>query len=376
MHVIKIFPVGNGDTGLIKTEKDQFILFDYRQHPSAGTEDCPAIDLAKALRQELKDSNRTAVDVLALTHGDRDHIEGSTEFFELDHAACYQGGDRVKLKTLWVPAAMILEQFAKDSDPGEVKLWRAEARHRLRHGYGIRVFSKPDKLKVWLAGQGIALADRLHLITDAGQVVPEYSLASDGLEFFCHSPFIKHCDGGEVLRNEASLIFQVRFQVNGQITNYLAVGDSEFSVLDDIVATTKAHGNDHRLDWDLFNIPHHCSYLAVGPDKGGSETDPSAGVKILLEHGQRGAYIVSSSWPIGNDSAAYAQLQPPHVQAKNTYRKYLTQVGGREFLVTMEEPNMIKPQPIVFEIMHAGVRRASALIGAAFLPSVKPPRAG
>jgi hypothetical protein len=376
VHTITVYPVGNGDTSQIKTESGLRFIFDYRQHPSVGAADCAAIDLAAELRRELKEDNRKDVDVLALTHGDRDHIDGSTEFFELDHAKCYQGGDRIKVKTLWVPAAMILEKFANDSDPGEIEIWRTEARHRLRQGYGIRVFSKPTELKDWLTGQGIKLEDRLHLITDAGQVVPGYSLANDGLEFFCHSPFIKHCDGGDVLRNEASLIFQIRFQVHGQITNYFAVGDSQHSVLDDIVSITNYHGNQGRLDWDLFNIPHHCSYLCLGPDKGKTETAPTAGVQTLLEHGQSGAYIVSSSWPIGSDKSAYEAVQPPHVQAKNTYIKFLKQVGGREFLVTMEEPNQAKPQPLIFEVMHSGIRLATAAVGGTFLSGTKPPRAG
>ena len=41
------------------------------------------------------------------------------------------------------------------------------------------------------------------------------------------------------------------------------------------------------------------------------------------------------------------------MQAKNTYVEYLSEVGGRRFLVTMEEPNRIRPRPIVFEISTA-----------------------
>jgi len=90
---------------------------------------------------------RAEVDVLALTHGDDDHIRNSTEFFELRHAVKYQGNGRIKVKELWVPAAMILEEGTNDQQTNEVIIWRQEARHRLREGKGIRVFSRPDKLK-------------------------------------------------------------------------------------------------------------------------------------------------------------------------------------------------------------------------------------
>lgn len=375
MHTVTFYPVGNGDSSQIKLNDGRRFIFDYRQHPSAGQKGAKPIDLAAQLRKELKEDGRDDVDVLALTHGDQDHIEGSTEFFELEYAAKYQGGNRIKVKELWVPAAMILEQFEHDSDPHEAKIWRQEARHRLIQGKGIRVFSKPDKLKGWLESRGVKLEDRKHLITDAGQTVPGYSLSADGVEFFSHSPFIKHCDDGDILRNESSLIFQIRFMVDGLITNYFAVGDSEYEVLEDIVKISEAHNRGHRLDWDLFNIPHHCSYKALGPEKGDSETQPTDPIARLLKHGQSGAYIVSSSWPIDGDPDAYDQIQPPHVQAKNTYKSYLKKVSGREFLVTMEEPSVGEPAPLVFEITH-GVRLGRALVGSAFLSSTVPPRAG
>ena len=45
---------------------------------------------------------------------DLDHIMGSTEFFELLHAAKYQGDGRIKIRELWVPAAMLIEEAARD----------------------------------------------------------------------------------------------------------------------------------------------------------------------------------------------------------------------------------------------------------------------
>jgi hypothetical protein len=314
--------------------------------------------------------------VLALTHGDDDHIAYSTEFFELWHAAKYQGNGRTKIGELWVPAAMILEQGTNEQQSNEVIIWRQEARYRLKEGKGIRVFSKPEKLKDWLEANRLTLDRRRHLITDAGQLVPGFTLANDGVEFFCHSPFVKHVDGRDVLRNEASLIFQVRFEVEGTRFNFFAVGDSTHEVLDDIVAITKYHKNDHRLDWDLYNIPHHCSYLALGPEKGNDSTKPTDGVAELLGHGRKDGYIVSSSDPIENDKAAYEREQPPHIQARNTYVERLEKAGGRRFLVTMEEPSVLRPQPIVFEITGSGGKLALTRSGTAAIVSSPTPRAG
>jgi hypothetical protein len=376
-HRVVFYPVGNGDTSQIVLENGKRLLFDFRHCKKSEDGGCPEINLAERLRAELKEANRDDFDVVALTHGDSDHIENSTEFFELRHAAKYQGNGRIKIKTLWVPAAMVLECGTNDNQSSEFVIWRQEARHRLIKGEGIRVFSKPDKLKDWLNANGLTLDSRRHLITDAGCLVPEFSIASDGVEFFCHSPFIKHVDGGDDLRNAASLIFNVRFRQGGQHFDYLAIGDSDWCVLEDIVQTTKDHNNMDRLAWDLYNIPHHCSAFALSDEKGDNETIPKPLVKELLQQGKLGAYLVSSSNPIPDSKDAYEQAQPPHIQARKCYQRYLGEVGGAKFLVTMEEPNATNPEPITFKVESSGISIDRKLASAAaMITSSRAPRAG
>jgi hypothetical protein len=377
MHKVIFYPVQNGDTSQIVLSNGKRLLFDFRHLKIGEDEDEPVIDLKKRLQDELKEVERDDFDVVGFTHGDLDHIAYSTEFFELRHAAKYQGNGRIKINELWVPAAMLLESSTLDQRSSEFVIWRREAQYRLRKGDGIRIFSKPELLKDWLEENQLTLESRRHLITDAGQIVPGFSLRNDGVEFFCHSPFVKHVDEGDDLRNAASLIFQVRFEVAGVQTNYIAVGDSTAEVLEDIVRTTKLHGNEDRLKWDLFNNPHHCSHHALNPEKGDRETVPVPLVKELLFYGQPGAYVVSSSKPILNTNDAYQQKQPPHVQAKNCYERYLKEIGGRRFVVTMEEPNSRKPQPLVFQITSAGVNLDTSTQSAANIIVTSPaPRAG
>lgn len=377
MATIKFYPVGNGDTSQIILENGKRILMDYRHLKNTEEGEGPEINLKERLKQELKDAGRDSFDVVAFTHADTDHIENSTEFFELWHAAKYQGDGRIKIDTLWVPAAMVLETGTNEQQSSEFVIWRQEARHRLKEGKGIRVFSKPEKLKDWLKENGLTLESRRHLITDAGQLAPDFDIETDGVEFFCHSPFIKHVDDGDDLRNAASLIFNVRFRRNGADYDYLAVGDSEWSVLEDIVTTTKAHGNMDRLAWDLYNIPHHCSYLALSNEKGEFETTPKPLVEELLLSGKDGAYIVSSSCPILDTKEGREQTQPPHIQAKKCYETYRKKTGGAKFLVTMAEPNATKPEPLEFKVDNHGVSLVRAAASAASVIISKPaPRAG
>lgn len=379
-HKIIFYPVGNGDTSQIVLDNGKRILFDYRQ--TEKSKDCKSleIDLDKQLKKELREAKKDYFDVVAFTHSDSDHINMSTEFFELRHADKYKGKDRIKINTLWVPAAMILETATNDEQSDEYVIWRQEARYRLRIGEGIRVFSKPDKLKTWLEENDLSVDERKHLITDAGQIAPDFSISLDGVEFFCHSPFIKMVDENAEFRNEASLVFNIRFNVDGTIFDYLEVGDCDSDILSDIVTISKKHENEDRLNWDLYNLPHHCSYKALNnEEKGERKTVPVISVEELLLHGKAGAYLVSSSNPIKNTCDAYEQTQPPHIQAKNCYKEYLENVSGTEMYVTMEYPSEEKPLPLTFIIDSDGssVERNNAdQNGVSSIISHPTPRAG
>lgn len=381
VHKIVFYPVGNGDTCQVILAGGRRILFDFCHLRAAEDDADPRIDLKKQLKEELDAANRDDLDVVAFTHADTDHISGSTEFFDLRHAAKYQGEGRIKINELWVPAALLIDEVKRDQLSNEFAILRREARHRVLEGKGIKVFSKPKRLMdEWLRqalkDRGEPETARDYLFVDAGTLVNGFSLAADGAEFFCHSPFIKHCDEGDDLRNEAALIFNVRLRADGTDYDFLQIGDSTWEVLEDIVSITKAHKNEDRLKWNLLNIPHHCSYLALSDQKGDKETEPKPLVKELLLHGKKDAYLVSSSDPIPDSKDMYEADQPPHIQAKNAYETYRKKVQGRRVVVTMEEPNASKPEPLTFEVTVGGVAWIKAISGAPAVLASKPPRAG
>lgn len=382
LHLVSFYPVGNGDTTQIVLAGGRRVLFDFCHREKAEDPSTPEIDLKSRLREDLKKAERDYFDVVAFTHADLDHIQGSTDFFELKHAEKYQGDGRIKIHELWVPAAMVIEEADNDHQKEEFVLLRQEARHRLLEGKGILVFSKPQMLMDWLVPKlkerNEAANSRDHLFVDAGTLVPGFTLGNDSVEFFCHSPFVEHCDGeNDIIRNSAALVFNVRFRADGAHYDYLEVGDATWEDLEGIVKTTRAHKNDDRLDWDLYNIPHHSSYKALSDEKGDKETVPKPLVKELLLQGKKDSYIVSCSKPITDVKESYSDVQPPHIQARKAYERHLKAVGGRKFLVTMEEPNANKPEPITFEVTAGGVTpRRSASIGAPAVIGSVPPRAG
>lgn len=371
MHKLTFYPLGNADCCQIDLDNGQKILFDYANMRDLSDENDLRIDLEKALRDDLEAAERNDYDIVAFTHLDDDHIHGASEIFYLEHANKYQTEGRIKMPMLWVPAATIIEENCED----EAAIIQAEARYRLREGKGIRVFSRPEKLKDWLEKQGLTLKDREHLITDAGQLIPGFTLADHGVEFFVHSPFASRLDDGSLVdRNTDALVVQATFIYGQQETKLILSSDIIHEVITAMVNVTKYHDNEARLEWNVIKLPHHCSYLSLAPDKGKRKTEPVPEVKWLFEdQAQQGGIIISTSKPIPTNND---DNQPPHRQAANYYRSIVDTIGG-EFKVTMEHPTPSAPEPLVIIIDSFGATIKKRNIGAAGIISSRPaPRAG
>ena len=370
MHTITFYPLGNADSIKVELANGRNLLFDYANTRDPDDDDDLRIDLAEQLRKELAKADRDSFDIVAFTHLDDDHVSGAPSFFFLEHASKYQGDDRVRIKELWVPAAAIIEKGLS----GDKRIVQAEARYRLVKGEGIRVFSRPELLEEWLHDHGLTLRDREHLITDAGQLIPGFCREEDELEFFVHSPFAMRLDDDEVVdRNRDALVVQGTFVRWGTETKVILASDVDHEVIADIVAITRARGRDERLEWDVVKLPHHCSYLSLGPDKGTQKTEPTENVKWLYEEqGQVLRRVISTSKPIPDDDTE----QPPHRQAANYYRDLIAQKHG-EFLVTMEHPRESAPEPLVIEVSGRGAAVRKAIkSGVAAVVSRPSPRAG
>jgi len=366
---VQFFPLGNADTLRIDLSNGGKILVDYANVAAPDDSDDLRCDLPKELRHDLSKAGRNNYDAVCITHVDDDHCKGFGDFFWLDHAETYQGDDRIIISELWVPAAAILEEGLED----DARLVRAEARYRLREGKGIRVFSRPEHLKEWMKQNGVDYESRAHLIVDAGTLVPGYAKEGPAqAEFFVHCPFGWRQDDSSIIdRNQDSIVMQVTFR-EGIRDSYLLLGsDVNYETLSDIVKITRKHGNEHRLVWDLLKLFHHCSYLALGPERGADETEAVPEVKWLFEtQGRRGGVIVSPSKPIpAKGSNEDDSDQPPHRQAANHHRRVARQLDGI-FAVTMEHPSKAQPKPFGYEITAFGV----ALI--VFAPMVSTVAAG
>jgi len=355
MQKITFYPIGSADCCLVETETKKF-LFDYAHTKESENDSDYRIDLENAIRNKWIDGKRKDFDVVVFTHADEDHYNRFSELFYLEHAEKYQSDDRIKIKELWVPAAVICDDTLKN----EGKILRAEARHRLRNKKGIRVFSSPNILKKWFEGEGLNIEDYRDCLVNAGKLVPGYNFVPDGVEFFAHSPFaLRQDDGTLVDRNECSIVVQVCFKNDNTITKLIMSADTTCEAWEEIVNITNFHNNGARLRYDIFKLPHHCSYLSLSNDKGKEVTVPLPKVDWLFKQAETSAVIVSSSIPIPDEDTD----QPPHRQAANYYKNLMKDNGG-EFKVTMEHPKKSRPEPLEITIDDTGATIVKIATGA------------
>ncbi len=276
---------------------------------------------------------------------------------------------------MWVPAGALTEENLD----GDARIIRSEARHRLRNGKGIKVFSRPERLRDWFYREGLNIDDFRYCFVDAGRLVGGFTLAADGVEFFAHSPHaVRTNERGLEDRNGDLLVFQTRFLEGGFQTDILFSGDVTYAELAEIVDITKYHKNDDRLHWNVYHLPHHCSYTALGPDKGVDKTIPVEQVKWLCEtQGEANGYIISPSKPIPwKGTPEDRDVQPPHRQAAEDHRTDVLSSANR-LLVTMSEPSSVSPKPIVISITSTGaVKIPPGSGGATAAAAVTAPRAG
>jgi hypothetical protein len=375
IHRVNFFSLGNADCYRIDLDSGKQILIDYAAMRDANDKNDLRIDLPGTLRKDLEARKRDYYDVVGFSHLDDDHIRGASNFFYLEHAQKYQenvdGKIRVKIRELWVPAAVITEEGCPEED----RIIRQEARHRLKTGNGIRVFSRPEALKNWLEGEGLSIDARQSLITDAGQLIPGYLAELDGVEFFVHSPFASRTDDGTyVERNDGCLVLHATFMVDGVKTRMFLGADIRHEPLSEIIRITCSKKRLERLESDIVKIPHHSSYLSLGPEQGDAKTQPTDEIAYFYkEQFMFRGKLVSTSWPIPSDDSS---CQPPHRQSAKYYEDSAAAQGG-EFIVTMEHPSKESPKPLVIEITGSKSSIAKPFLGGATAAvTQRPPRAG
>jgi hypothetical protein len=377
MAILTFYPLGNADCTRIDLKDGRKILVDYADMRNPADAGNACIDLPTALDDDLRAAKRDYFDVVMFTHLDEDHTKRAGDFFHFERFASRQGNGRIKMNELWVPAAALTEEGSTD----DAQIIRQEARHRFIEGKEIRVFSRPERLRDFCTRNNIKLEDRMHLIIDAGKLVRGFDNlnAAGGIEIFIHNPMAWRLNDREVEeRNEDAVVFQAVFREADADTKVLFASDVNDVTLGHIVRTSRNHGNENRLRWHVFKIPHHCSYKSLNSaDKGADKTVPIEDVRWLCEDQAepRGIMISTSESIPGKGSERDKEVQPPHRQAAAYYQDVVAAIDG-QFDVTMENSPRRNPKACQISITAAG----ASFVAMAAMPvdyvSARPMRAG
>lgn len=317
------WPVGTGDSTSVVVDEETVFQVDIRHLEKSEDEDDDHVAIVDRLVEELpKVDGKPYLATFALTHPDKDHIQGFEELL-----------DRVTIGELWFTPHVLKENENDLCD--DAVAFQEEAERRV---------------KKMIETDGNADAgDRLRLIgydtllqEDEYKDFPEDYLTVPGNEVteldgedctgkfraFIHAPF-KDEDVGD--RNDTSLAMQVVLGDDPSAGGALLMGDIKYPRLRRIFDVTKEADNMENLAWKILLAPHHCSQSVMYQDEDGKTVLKQDILDDLEEAQVDGGFIVSSSEAI--PSSNNKGDNPPHAKAKARYEEI---VDG-EFLCTHED---------------------------------------
>jgi len=368
---VSMFPVGNGDMTLIRLNdaKQTSILIDLNILSSADDPDDEAFDVAAELRKRLKKDKdgRPYVDVLLLSHPDKDHCTGLQNHFHLGPVADYvtdppEGEDKkIIVHELW--SSPIVFTRASKNHPlcPDAKAFNTEAKRR------IKVF-RAAKGKTIGAGDLIKLiGDNEDGDTDGLKAISvQYGDTFSTINTEQNSHINIHVlgpvskqeieeDEESLGKNHSSVILRMSISADDKTPNacyYLTGGDAEVVIWEKIWEDYK--NKKDYLQYDLLLSPHHCSWHVLSHDSWSQSEDPqvSKAARSALAQAKGGAFIISSSNPISDETS-----DPPCEGAKKEYLAILSEKKGSEFLCTGEYPSEKKQEPLEFVITSSGPQK-------------------
>ncbi len=369
---ITYFPVGNGDTSLVKLSDATTILIDL----CIASSDDEKYDVHGHLLAELRsEKGAPHLDAFILTHPDQDHIRGWSTYFHSADPSKYtdehKKEGRIIADELWF-APRIFAPHEKDLCD-EARVFRKEVNRRIDlYRSGSQASNFPgNRFRVIGFSDNPDLKGLESFLTVPGNTTNTVSrLVKTDFEMFVHAPTKKETDSKWSERNDTSIVLQLRFKVGSDDKAALAMfsGDAHCGIWSNIIEKSKTPD----LQFDLFLAPHHCSWTFFSEEPSENE-NPDDGILDFLKTKKReGAIVICSSKPIKDDDD-----NPPHYIAYQAYEEIF---GNNNVLCTMEHPSEGNPEPIYFTMTKNGPvkddypKKGQVLSSAALTSTVSTPR--
>lgn len=348
-----VFPVGNGDTVLLKLTDGATVLLDCNiRNDAHDDENEGCYDVHSHLLEELaRDENdRPVVDAFILTHADQDHCRGFKTSFHTGDPDKYETDDdeptKIIIGELWF-SRRIFDNFDCPlcEDAKAIKK-EVERRIDLYKSNNAKRDLLGNRLRVIGYGESEETKGLDEVTTEPGNSIDLINGSTrENFSFFVHAPFKRGEEESDVeQRNNSSIVLQACFKVDDveRACLILVGGDAPWDVWRALYRKSK----DVDLQWDLLLSPHHCSWSFFNNTPHEDNPDPQQSSLDVLGRHREGALVVASSKPIKDDDC-----NPPHYAAK---QEYVNVVGEAKFYCVGENPSEDKPEPLIFTMTSAG----------------------
>ena len=363
---ITLFPVGNGDMTLVRTESGRRILVDINIRAAADDPDDDTPDAAQLLRDRLeRDSEgRWYVDVLLVSHPDRDHCTGLRQHFHMGPPGEWSAtADKILIRELWSSPMVFRRASRRNVLCDDARAFNAEARRRVRRyrddGQAVKDGNRILILGEDEDGRTDDLDAILVLVDEAFSRVNGKEDASMTARLLGPMPSDDGDDDETLSKNNSSTI--LRFALAGagipDKCRLLTGGDAQVAIWERLWQRYR-----WRADWlsyDILQAPHHCSWHSLSYDswsEQGEDAEVCQAARDALAQTRGGATIVASSNPIKDDDS-----DPPCIRAKREYETIASGVAG-SFVCVGEEPSDSSPGVLEFEVGSNGVRRCTSFL--------------
>ena len=366
-HSIKFYPVGNGDMTHLNLKDETNILIDCKIREGDTTNDGNSIfpvkdDLVKSIK---KRGENPYLDLFILTHPDQDHCQGFDKHFYTGNPSNYGSSNRqnneILVDELWVTS--LLFNWTSNEDAKALKK-EAERRRKLWEQNDSRKNDPGNRLRMI----GYDGDNKFECLPNSvpGDTINEINNEVKGdFEFFVHGPFkssLIDCNAdGE--SNNSSIIMQARFKANSTDEEhsclYLFGGDADHYRWKEVLEKSKYHGNEDKLNWDIFLTPHHCSWTYFNDTPYNENKTSQASSLDILNYKIGNGKVIAACKPIKNNDD-----NPPHHYAR---AEYLKKVDSANFIELAEKPSKNNPKPYVFEITSQGPSKKAYSEGSAFI---------
>ncbi len=365
---IAFFPVGNGDMTLIELESGRKILVDMNIRAAADDPDDNTPDVATDLRSRLnRDSKgRLYVDVLLITHPDKDHCNGLKKRFHMGPPGDWsEADDKIFVRELWSSPMVFRRASAQNVLCDDAKVFNSEARRRVqkyRDAYGV--VSDGDRILILGEDEEGKTDDLSAILVKADATFSTVNGQYDSTmtaRLLAPQPKSEDADEEEVRsKNHSSTILNFSLSGDGiaDVCRFLSGGDAEVAIWERL---WQRHAE--RADWfsyDVLQAPHHCSWHSLSYDSWseyGEDAEVCADARSALAQARKGAVIVASSKTIKDDD-----VDPPCIRAKREYQSIAKNVGGS--FVCVGDPEK-SPDVVEFEIGKNGPRLLTQITKAA-----------